>query len=43
MFELTFNEAVCKTCPTGDCLVKCQYMTIGAHQSRDEMLEDIQG
>ena len=43
MFELTFNETVCKTCPTGDCLVKCQYMTIEAHQARDEMLKIFRG
>ncbi len=37
MFTLKFDENVCKTCPTGDCLVKCQYMDVDKDTAIEEM------
>jgi Fe-S oxidoreductase len=40
---LKFDENLCKTCPTGDCLVKCQYMDVGKERAVEEMVKIGQG
>lgn len=37
MYELTFDEDLCATCATGDCLVKCQYLSFDPDGAREEM------
>jgi len=39
MISLKFNEQACKTCPTSDCLVKCQYMDFDRESAKEEMLK----
>ena len=39
MNGLKFNEEVCASCPSADCLLKCQYMEFEKNESRDEMIE----
>ena len=43
MYTLKFDEDLCRTCPTCDCLVKCQYMDLEADEARDEMMKIIRG
>jgi Fe-S oxidoreductase len=43
MYTLNFNENICKTCPTGDCLVKCQYMNFNKDQAIHEMIAIAEG
>jgi len=43
MYTLNFNENICKTCPTGDCLVKCQYMNFTRDQAINEMIAIAEG
>lgn len=43
MFELKFDETLCASCPTGSCLVKCQYLEIGKDEAREEMLRIYRG
>jgi len=43
MFDLKFNENICLSCPTGDCLVKCQYMELNKNQAKEEMLKIFRG
>ncbi len=43
MFELKFDEKLCAACPTGACLVKCQYMKIGKDEAKEEMLNIFRG
>ena len=43
MLTLKFDENVCKTCPTGDCLVKCQYMDVDKDTAVEEMLKISRG
>jgi hypothetical protein len=43
MYELKFDESLCKTCPTGDCLVKCQYMNVDKDTAVEEMLKISRG
>ena len=38
MVALKFDENLCKTCPTGDCLVKCQYMDVEKERAVEEMV-----
>jgi len=37
MPALKFDENVCRTCPTGDCLVKCQYLPLDRDTAVAEM------
>jgi ferredoxin len=39
MYELSFNEKLCESCKTGDCLTKCQYMEVDKDTAREEMLK----
>ena len=43
MAALKFNENVCSTCPTADCLVKCQYMKFGVKEAHGEMMKVVKG
>jgi Fe-S oxidoreductase len=43
MYALKFDENVCETCPTGDCLVKCQYINIDKDTAVKEMLKISRG
>ncbi len=43
MAALKFNENVCSTCPTADCLVKCQYMKFGVKEAHEEMMKVVKG
>lgn len=43
MYELKFDEETCLTCPTFDCLVKCQYMDIDRDIAKTEMKKIISG
>jgi Fe-S oxidoreductase len=38
MLSLKFYVDFCLTCPTGDCLVKCQYMNVGKSEAKKEMI-----
>jgi Fe-S oxidoreductase len=38
MYTLKFDSNRCKTCPTGDCLVKCQYIGI---ETKDEAINEM--
>jgi Fe-S oxidoreductase len=41
--ELDFNEKLCATCPTYDCLVRCQYMNIDKETAKVEIQRIIEG
>lgn len=43
MFELKFDENLCKSCTTCDCLVKCQYMNFETNDAKEEMLKIFKG
>ncbi len=40
---LQFNEDVCATCPTADCLVKCQYLKLDRDDAHREMMKIVTG
>lgn len=41
--KLKFNEKLCATCPTYDCLVRCQYMDIDKETAKAEMQKIVNG
>lgn len=43
MYELKFDENLCGTCPTFDCLVKCQYINADRDEAHKEMIKIIRG
>ncbi len=44
MYKLKFNEKVCATCPSSDCLLKCQYMNFSGHkEAHAEIMKVIRG
>jgi len=43
MYSLKFDENLCATCPTCDCLVKCQYMDVDIDTARDERMKIARG
>ncbi len=43
MYQLKFDENLCKTCPTGDCLIKCQYMDSNKNEAIEEMVKISKG
>ncbi|RLB38641.1 MAG: (Fe-S)-binding protein [Deltaproteobacteria bacterium] len=43
MYTLQFDEQVCVTCPTTDCLTKCQYMELDPEKAHDEMMNLLAG
>jgi hypothetical protein len=43
MNGLKFNEEVCASCPSADCLLKCQYMEFEKNEAHDEMMKIVKG
>jgi Fe-S oxidoreductase len=43
MAALKFSEKVCATCPTTDCLAKCQYMQLEPQEAHEEMMKVVRG
>ena len=43
MYALQFDGDLCRTCPTGDCLVKCQYMDVDKDVAKQEMIRISEG
>ena len=43
MFELEFDKKLCATCPTYDCLVRCQYMDIAKDVAKVEIEKMVYG
>src|SRR3989339_63891 len=44
MNNLQFNETVCLTCPTADCMMKCQYISFGSREeAHEEMMKVVHG
>jgi Fe-S oxidoreductase len=43
MYQLNFDARLCRTCPTGDCLAKCQYLHVKREKAREEMVRISEG
>lgn len=43
MDKLKFDEKICTTCPSADCLFKCQYMQFSEEEAHAEMMKLIRG
>ena len=43
MYQLKFDENVCATCTTADCLVKCQYIQLDKEKAHDEIMKIVKG
>ncbi|MHB8093195.1 MAG: heterodisulfide reductase-related iron-sulfur binding cluster [Syntrophales bacterium] len=44
MNDLQFSENVCLTCPTADCMMKCQYIRFGSiKEAHGEMMKVVRG
>ncbi|HBL53696.1 MAG TPA: (Fe-S)-binding protein, partial [Syntrophaceae bacterium] len=44
MYSLQFSKKICATCPSSDCLLKCQYMTFSGHkEAHSEMMKVVNG
>ncbi len=43
MYALKFDENVCATCPSADCLLKCQYMEFEKDEAHEEMTKVVNG
>lgn len=43
MYTLKFDEDLCKTCPTCDCLVMCQYMDLDVAKAKEEIIKIAEG
>ena len=43
MYALKFDENVCSTCPSPDCLLNCQYMEFDKNEAHEEMIKVIKG
>lgn len=43
MYTLQFDEKVCATCPSADCLLKCQYMEFEKEAAHAEMMKVVAG
>jgi Fe-S oxidoreductase len=43
MITLKFSQNTCATCPTSDCLAKCQYMEFEAGKAHEEMMKVVEG
>ena len=43
MVQLNFDARLCQTCPTGDCLVKCQYLHADREKAKEEMVKISEG
>ena len=43
MYTLEFNESICATCPSADCLLRCQYMEFEKNEAHEEMMRIVKG
>jgi Fe-S oxidoreductase len=43
MNSLKFTKEICETCPSANCLLKCQYMTFEKEEAHLEMLKIVNG
>lgn len=43
MYALKFDEKVCATCPSPDCLTMCQYMTYEKEEAHRQMMNVVKG
>ncbi len=43
MYQLKFDENVCASCETYDCLVRCQYMDLNLEKAKEERWKIIRG
>lgn len=43
MYTLKFDEDICATCPSADCLLKCQYMEFEKDEAHEEMMKVLNG
>ena len=43
MYAVKFDEDVCATCPSADCLLKCQYMEFEKDEAHEEMMKVVKG
>jgi Fe-S oxidoreductase len=43
MYTLKFDENLCATCQTSDCLVKCQFMDMKSETAHREMMKIVKG
>ena len=44
MYQLKFDQKVCASCRSADCLLKCQYMTFTGHkEAHGEMMKIMKG
>lgn len=43
MYALKHDENVCATCPSADCLLKCQYMEFEKDEAHEEMMKVVRG
>jgi hypothetical protein len=43
MYELQFDETTCLSCPTHDCLTRCQYLEIDRETAKEEILKIARG
>lgn len=43
MYELKFDEKLCATCPSPDCLLKCQYMKFDKNEAHREIMKVVKG
>jgi Fe-S oxidoreductase len=43
MYTLKHEETVCASCPSADCLLKCQYMKFSKREAHREMMKVVRG
>jgi ferredoxin len=43
MYELKFDEKICKKCKTYDCIMKCQYIDLDLERAKEEKWKIIGG
>lgn len=43
MYTLKFDENICATCPSADCLLRCQYMEFDKNEAHEEMMKIVKG
>ncbi len=43
MYQLAFDESLCASCETYDCLVRCQYMNMSLDKAKEERWKIIRG
>jgi len=43
VYDINFDPAICESCDTCDCLMKCQYMTFDLEEAKREKAARTQG